>query len=96
MTQVPGWVQELVREEIGGAPFAIGDVVKRPEPDGRMVKIVEGQYWGLHGLSNHWTWREVRTDGSLGEEEWGYGWHGEQMPEWERKQMEKEYGGSGR
>ena len=51
----------------------IGDIVKHP--DGRMVKIVDGQYWGEHGLSNHWYWRPVDKNGKFcGPEECGYGW----------------------
>jgi hypothetical protein len=46
-----------------------------PHPDGRMVKIIGGKYWGEHGLSNFWYWREVMPDGSLAAtEECGYGW----------------------
>lgn len=52
--------------------LAVGKTVKHP--DGRTVKIVGGQYWGTHGLSNFWTWKEVRADGSLGPRESGYGW----------------------
>lgn len=73
MTRVAGWVQEIVEDVMGGAPLAIGDIVTHP--DGRRVKIVDGQYWGTHGLSNHWSWREVQADGSLSEKkESGYGW----------------------
>ena len=68
MTQVASWVREMV----GEAPFAIGDTVRHPS--GRMVKIVDGKYWGTHGLSNFWYWQEVLTDGSLGPREHGYGW----------------------
>lgn len=56
----------------GGSPFEIGDVVNHPS--GRKVKIVDGRYWGTHGLSNFWYWREVNADGSLGKKEHGYGW----------------------
>jgi hypothetical protein len=72
---VADWVRNLTEEVIGGAPFAVGDRVRHP--DGRLVEIVSGAYWGTHGLSNHWTWREVRTDGSLGIVEHGYGWQPE-------------------
>lgn len=50
----------------------IGKVMRHP--DGRMVKIVDGQYWGEHGVSNFWYWREVKRNGKLGELEHGYGW----------------------
>lgn len=69
---VQSWVKNLTEEVIGGPPFAIGDVVKHPS--GRNVKIVEGRYWGEHGLSNFWSWREVLKNGELGPKESGYGW----------------------
>ena len=51
----------------------VGLVTKHP--DGRTVKIVEGQFYGRYGLSNFWCWREVLPDGSLSEKlEHGYGW----------------------
>jgi hypothetical protein len=40
---------------------------------GGIVEIVDGQYWGAHGLSNFWYWREVLPDGSLGRRGCGYG-----------------------
>lgn len=72
MTKVAPWVQKMTEEVFGGPPFAIGDRVRHP--DGRLVEIVSGQYWGTYGLSNWWGWCEVRPDGSLGEKESGYGW----------------------
>lgn len=72
-TKVEQWVVDLTEEIIGKSPFEVGDVVKHP--DGRTVKITNGQYWGTHGLSNFWYWREVKPDGSLSDpEESGYGW----------------------
>ncbi len=69
---VAAWVKNMTEEVLGGAPFKIGDVVKHP--DGRTVKIVGGQYWGEHGLSNFWDWQEVLSNGKLGKKECGYGW----------------------
>lgn len=70
---VAEWVKEMTESVMGGPPFKIGDIVKHP--DGRMVKIVDGQYWGEHGLSNHWYWRPVDKNGKFcGPEECGYGW----------------------
>ena len=66
------WVRELTEEFIDGSTLTVGAIVKHP--DGRTVKITSGQYWGTHGVSNFWYWREVKPDGSLGEEEHGYGW----------------------
>lgn len=70
---VATWVKHMVEEACGDAPFAIGDVVEHPE-DGN-VKIISGQYWGEHGLSNFWTWQRVDGSGSpVGEKRSGYGW----------------------
>lgn len=66
------WVRDMTEDAIGGAPFKVGDRVRHPS--GRLVQITEGQYWGEHGLSNFWYWREVVADRPLGPEEHGYGW----------------------
>lgn len=68
---VARWVKDLV-EDTRPSHMGIGKIVKHP--DGRKVKIVDGQFWGEHGLSNFWTWREVKKNGKLGKEESGYGW----------------------
>lgn len=63
----------MTEKVTGGAPFKVGDRVKRP--DGVLVEIVDGQYWGTHGLSNHWSWRRVLPNGNLcAATESGYGW----------------------
>jgi hypothetical protein len=62
---VASWVKDIV----GPSPIKIGQTVMR---DGRMVKIIAGRYWGEHGISNWWEWREIRADGSLGAIERGY------------------------
>jgi hypothetical protein len=73
MSGVGPWVKALTERVSGGAPFKVGDDVRHF--DGRMVRIVEGQYWGTRGLSNHWHWRAINVDGSLSEtDEYGYGW----------------------
>jgi len=70
---VANWVKQMTEEVLGGAPFKVGDIVKHP--DGRMVKITSGQYWGEHGLSNFWSWRPVNHEGEfIGATEHGYGW----------------------
>lgn len=67
------WVKSLVEDVFGPSQTQIGKTVAHP--DGRLVKIMSGKYWGTHGLSNFWSWREVLPDGSLSEtEEKGYGW----------------------
>lgn len=72
-------IKALVEDVCGGPPFAIGDVVLDQEGK-RKVEIVAGQYWGEAGLSNHWSWREVLPDGSLGQIEHGYGWRPPKQP----------------
>lgn len=52
--------------------MVIGKTIKHP--DGRMVKIKSGQYLSNGRVSNFWHWNEVRKDGKLGPEEFGYGW----------------------
>jgi len=69
---VAQFVKDIV-EELNPPPFKVGDIVKHP--DGRKVKIVDGQYWGTHGLSNFWYWRAVKRNGKLAKKlEHGYGW----------------------
>ncbi len=73
MTQVKQWAQDLTEEVFGKSELCVGAKVEHP--DGRMVKITEGQFWGDYGVSNFWYWREVMPDGSLSKkEEHGYGW----------------------
>lgn len=67
-------VKEMVEELAGPcAQWQIGMDVRHPS--GRTVRLTGGQYWGRHGVSNFWYWREVLPDGSLGPEEHGYGWN---------------------
>lgn len=61
------WVRELTESVIGGSPVEIGKRYLHPE-DG-VILITSGQYWGTHGLSNHWRW----TVESTGEQHYGYG-----------------------
>lgn len=69
---VQQWVKDIVEKVHGPSQMQVGKVMQHP--DGRTVKITEGQYWGEHGLSNFWYWREVKPDGTLGGVEHGYGW----------------------
>lgn len=65
--------RSITEEVFGGPPFSIGDRVTHP--DGYLVEITQGQWWGTYGLSNFWYWKRVSEDGSLSdEEECGYGW----------------------
>ena len=60
----------------------VGDVFKpklsvglvTTHPDGRTVRIVSGQFWGEHGVSNFWYWVPILEDDSEGPQECGYGW----------------------
>jgi hypothetical protein len=69
---VHAMTKKLVKEVMGESKMQVGKVVTHP--DGRKVKITEGQEWGEHGYSNFWSWKEVKKDGTLGKEESGYGW----------------------
>ena len=40
---------------------------------GRLSLITSGSYQGQFGISNFWTWRTIRKDGTLGKEYKGYG-----------------------
>lgn len=72
-TYVADWVVKMTEDLMGPAPFAVGDRVRTP--DGRMVEITSGRYWGDWGISNFWHWREVLADGTLADtDESGYGW----------------------
>ena len=71
-----GWVRDLVETaelETGrNNKLKIGKTVRYT--DGRLVKIISGRYWGQYGISNFWSWQEVKADGSLGVIENGHGW----------------------
>lgn len=61
----------MVENVLGPSPLEVGKKYIHPE-DG-IIEVTGGQYWGEHGLSNHWHWVVVAT----GEEKNGYGgdWH---------------------
>lgn len=71
MTGVAPWVKDLVEGAIGPSPLHIGQRIKHES--GCTVQIMDGQFWGTHGLSNFWYWQEVLPDGSLGRRGHGYG-----------------------
>jgi hypothetical protein len=51
----------------------IGKIVQHP--DGYLVKIIDGQFWGEYGVSNFWHWKRVLKNGKLSKKvECGYGW----------------------
>jgi hypothetical protein len=66
---VEEWVKRMTEDVLGGAPVEVGKRYQHPQ-DGP-IEIVSGQYWGRHGLSNHWRWVVVET----GEEKNGYAEH---------------------
>lgn len=53
------------------------------------VKLVDGAFWGTHGLSNHWTWRRVLSGGKLDKEECGYGGAFKNVPHKSLKKAKK-------
>jgi len=61
-----------------GNNLAIGKTVLHHDGK-RKVKITGGQFMGTYGLSNHWYYKEVMPDGSLGPEESDYGWTAEEV-----------------
>ena len=63
---VADWVTQMIEDVAGGSPVEIGKQYMHPE-DG-LIEITSGQYWGQHGLSNHWRWTVVET----GETKHGY------------------------
>lgn len=69
---VENWVKEIVEDVTGKSSMEVGAIVTHPK--GYQVKIVDGQYWGDYGLSNFWSWRRVKPNGSLGKLCHGYGW----------------------
>lgn len=70
---VADFVKKIVEDVCGETKMRVG--ARLTHPDGRTVEITSGQFWGEHGVSNFWYWREVLSDGSLSEkEEHGYGW----------------------
>ena len=72
MKMIEQWVKDLTEKHCPNQ-MEVGKTLKHP--DGRSVKIISGQFWGEHGLSNFWYWREVLPDGTLSETlEHGYGW----------------------
>ena len=50
--------------------YEIGKVYKRGDD---LIYITSGKYMGHLGVSNHWNWRIVKSNGTLGEEGYGYG-----------------------
>lgn len=70
MTRVAPWVQDIVNSVISPPEYDVGDTV---QIKGKPCLITDGQYWGEHGLSNHWSWREEKPDGTLGRTRHGYG-----------------------
>ena len=67
-THVTGGVRELVEEFFGSAKLAIceyhlWDPKGNASKQGVPVQITAGQYWGRHGISNFWDWKEVDAKG---------------------------------
>jgi hypothetical protein len=85
---VQQWVKDLVESakiDVGTPASTLkpGDIVTHP--DGRKVKIISGQYWGTHGLSNFFNWKPLLPGceyfgPQYGPEECGY-WSSAHKPE---------------
>lgn len=69
-------VQDIIKSHAGSAfHWRVGTRVEHPR-DG-LVEITSGYYLDpTYGrVSNFWTWRKVREDGTLGSHHYhGYGW----------------------
>jgi hypothetical protein len=65
---VEQWVKDLVEEEFGENKIIIGGRAIHIKTN-KEVKIISGRYWGDHGISNFWYWREVESN----KEGCGYG-----------------------
>lgn len=65
---VQQWVKNLTKNVLGKPKYDVGSIVII---NGRKAKIIGGQYWGTHGLSNHWEWRYL--DKKKPRTECGYG-----------------------
>lgn len=65
--------RQVTEEVLGGkgSPSTWRPGTRVMHPDGYEVEIIDGQWMGTYGLSNHWHWK--RTD--TGEEGNGYGWY---------------------
>ena len=66
--------RKLVNEMECKSKMEIGATIMHPK--GYLVKIKSGYFIDpIYGrVSNFWRWNRVNDDGSLGEEEHGYGW----------------------
>jgi hypothetical protein len=51
---VQQWVKDIVAEVVDEKPLEVGKRYLHPEHG--VITITSGQYWGSHGLSNHWHW----------------------------------------
>jgi hypothetical protein len=56
---VEDWVKKITEDVLGGSPVEKGKRYMHPEFG--VIEITGGQYWGTHGLSNHWHWRVIET-----------------------------------
>ena len=84
ITEVSPFIQDIV-EKVFGDHLEIWMITINPET-GKLVKVVDGQYWGTFGFSNFWYWKDVKVDNSLDDEiHCGYGWT--PLPEPEKEQI---------
>lgn len=64
--RIEPWVQNIIGD-YWAPSLRVGETYVHPE-DG-VIKIVSGEFWGNHGVSNFWYWDVVAT----GERKHGYG-----------------------
>ena len=64
--------QEMNQELASKSSMKIGENILHP--DGRTVRVKSGTFLSGGRVSNFWTWNEVKSNGSLGPDESGYGW----------------------
>jgi hypothetical protein len=72
---VSQWVRDLTEDVLGGPPVRVGGRYLHPVHG--LIEVTSGQYWGTHGLSNHWYWTVVAT----GETKCGYADDWPEQPE---------------
>lgn len=74
MSSLDSIARSINEEFASTSKMKVGKILKHP--DGRTVKIKSGYFLDpVYGrVSNFWHWNEVRSDGTLGKEECGYGW----------------------
>lgn len=85
---VEKWARELTEEVLGGPPVRKGGRYLHPV-DGA-IEVIDGQYWGQHGVSNFWYWTVLST----GERNQGYADRWPEMPSTSVRQLAERHNGA--